>query len=169
MQIRADAKDEGPVAAWKGVTLMADYLNSKPEVVYEKKILSETVVLSILNELKHSSARALTLLTRTDLANCLLEMGQTAIRHIFFLHLEYGFDVGLRMLPPLESKAAEPNMHFLKLIRLVTDIYELVDNQLNDNLKRLQRFKAHARKLDAMLKLAKERLETKVSYFCVRS
>lgn len=76
--------------------------------------------------------------------------------------MDYGLEIGLNTLPPLEPKV-EPNLAFLNLIHLSTVMHSLTVQQLNESLKGLPKFPACFQKLRDQLREAKERLERKSS------
>ncbi|XP_055341275.1 exocyst complex component 5-like isoform X2 [Paramacrobiotus metropolitanus] len=177
IQMRAEGKDVastvpiGSAAPAKAIpTIIGDYLQNK-EIAYESRILSHSLALNILHELQKSASRAHALLSRNELASCLLEMGQTAIRHILFVHAEYGLDAGLRMLPLPEPKT-EPKLAFFRLIPLAIRICDLVHHDLPVCLHGMQRSKGHSAKLSATLTAARDRLEQKITAgieYCLNS
>lgn len=97
-----------------------------------------------------------------QLGACLLQLGQTVITHVLLIHMDYGLEIGLNTLPPLEPKS-EPNLIFFNLIHLSTVMHSLTVQQLNESLKSLPKFPQQYQKLRDQLREAKERLERKSS------
>ncbi|OQV17569.1 Exocyst complex component 5 [Hypsibius exemplaris] len=165
VQVLPEKRDFFGVSIMTAKTLpvvMGEFLKEHPTVTADIKIINESLALNLLHELRQSAARAHALAPEDQLGACLLQLGQTIINTVLLIHMDYGLEIGIIALPPLEPKA-EPNTTFLHLIQLSTVLHNLTVRQLDESLKSLPRSPAHQQKLRDQLREARERLERKSS------
>ncbi|GAU95143.1 hypothetical protein RvY_06818 [Ramazzottius varieornatus] len=163
IQVLSEKKDFFNVMAAKTIpSTISDFLKENPAISVENKILSESLALNILHELRQSASRASALAPEDQQAGCLFHLGQVVITQVLLIHVDYGLEIGINILPPLEPKS-EPSTQFFGLIHQSTVMHNLTVRQLEESLKGLSRYTLQQQKFREQIREARERLERKCS------
>ncbi|OQV13943.1 putative Exocyst complex component 5 [Hypsibius exemplaris] len=143
--------------------LLGDFLANHPKAGYENKLVNETLCLRLLSELRQAANRVRTFVhTEDEVASNLLQLASVVINGVAMIHLDYGMEIGIRALPPSDPKT-EPSLAFLRLVHHTAMILDLLEFQIRECLRRIERLQTETLKLDSLMQQARERIERKAT------
>ena len=118
---------------------IAGYLTANRHITYADKLISDTMWLSWLADLREGAERAGELLASDDQAPFLLQLGGIVVKNLAHIHLDYGLETGLRLLPSSDSEK-EPDLSFLRVVHAAFTAFELMEKKMNENLWAIKRY-----------------------------
>ncbi|KAK2843376.1 hypothetical protein Q7C36_011591 [Tachysurus vachellii] len=95
-------------------------------------LLSQEVVVSLLQETRHAFQRCNKLSDPADLPKNAYSIFLLLVEHLCVDHIDYALEIGLSAIPSADAKNA--NLYFLDVVQQANTIFHLYDKQFNDHL-----------------------------------